>query len=194
MHWRNPDSQHTRVCRYVMSSFTSGFVLNSAYILVAARVSTAEQTKNQANLAMSLNVGALYGTLIWGGVLYDATATGLEAMEPLAYIGVLYLVATVLVFRAGHEDGWQFTFSLSGEHGGIDSRDKFLAVYKKRGCVLHAYCTQDFADFGHSSNSNQWLVHQTCASTDSSVCERVLWHSNGTIMTLFMPEKSAVGA
>merc|ERR1712224_30938 len=82
---------------------------------------------------MSANVGALYGTLIWGGVLYDATATGLEAMKPMAYIGVLYLIATVLVFRAGHEDGWRFTFSISGDHGGIDTRNKFLATYDKQG-------------------------------------------------------------
>ncbi len=164
-----------------MSSFTAGFVLNSAYILVAARVSATEQTKNQANLTMSANVGALYGTLIWGGVLYDATATGLEAMKPLAYIGILYLIATMLVFRAGHEDGWQFTFSLSGEHGGIDSRDKFLAVHDQRGCASHSTvlgCSQISMSF--AMQFNQCLFRQTCTSSDPSVGECVLWHSHGT--------------
>jgi hypothetical protein len=46
---------------YIISSFTSGYVLNSAYVLAAARVAQTDQAKNQANLTMA--VGRLGKTL-----------------------------------------------------------------------------------------------------------------------------------
>ena len=44
------------------------------------------------------SVGGLYGVLIWGA-LYDATAVGFEAEKPMAYIFLLYFVATVRFCR-----------------------------------------------------------------------------------------------
>ena len=64
-------------------------------------------------MTMAINVGALYGVLIWGS-MYDATATGLDASKPMIYVMILYAVATVIAFRAGMGEGWRGRLNAGG--------------------------------------------------------------------------------
>ena len=54
-------------------------------MLTSSRTIPSEQTKNQANMGIAINVGALIGVVVWGAS-YDATATGLEAEKPLLHL------------------------------------------------------------------------------------------------------------